>query len=215
MEGRDIQEKTVKPSTIDQTRISFRDQIELAARQPIAVNELLEFLYTEGREHPNSVRITDLTSETIQQRIEELKNEMRRLQSEKVIQFTQEIEEELFGKEDKEGLFDHELAHAREAQIRGVDLAKCTFAVIFIKSDKGTYPAIAFDPPLDIDPVSYAYIALAPQQPSGPDFETFISLLLNNKDIFKSKDLDYNELSRIFSKKTQESLDGILGQISN
>lgn len=190
---------------------SLRQRIRRSIQDPIDEIVLL-FDHMAGNFFPpdSSVLIDRLTLEKCDRFYQLVREELERTKSEGGVKFSDNLEDTLNPNSGNQSTFDHELSHVRIADELGVPLEECKIELFFSLSGWGLSLVHRFIPPENIDPMTMAQIALAPQTPSGPDLSVVKKVLVEGGTAFEAGTENFEIIAAAFKQRTGKEIDSIL-----
>lgn len=192
-------------------RESFKEAIRPDVREVIEHPELemvVMFDFSQGNEYvpEHKIEITDLSIEKVEAFYEVVLDELKRAESEGV-KLSPELEALLADEGQKENTIGHEVKHVVAALDNGISLADSRIELYFTQSGWGLRLVHQFKPPAGSDPIALAYVALAPEKPSAPDFEYFRKLITESRGSFDERAADFAQLKRIYEQKASKAFE--------
>jgi hypothetical protein len=190
---------------------ALRGSIRRAINNPME-ELLLMYDYTQG-EHisPDEAVVVDrLTMEKAERFYELVREELEQARAEGNVEFSRDLEEALNPDSKGQNTFDHELSHVQSAEGLGVSLEDSKIELFFTTSGFGQRLVHQFIPPEDTDLVKMVQIALAPEQPSPPDFAVVKKALTQSPDSFAPDSDNYRIVSDTFRQKTGREISSLL-----
>ena len=186
--------------TCDKQELDIRNAVHQACANPIHIIETMAGHSCIRPDH--KAVVANLNDGKVSVFLQAIKEELLHKKTEGV-ELEEDLENAVTGTETSETKFEHELAHFNEAKARGVDLEKCSFECYFVKGSAwGFDVVIEFKPPEDLDPLTVAWIALAPTSLSRTGGDSDRAVVEIRKLIHdSSRAIEINELIKKYEQR--------------
>lgn len=178
-------------------RFLWKHQLKEMAANPPSEKDIFRYNVGVTPDAPKRVTVHHLTLENARFFIHDVRQSL--IYSDRKL--IKDIEEDVFGFNKEQSLFDHEMDHIiRAKQLLGT-LKDFKLNALFVDvfGELGLELGVVI--PDAMDPVLHAAITLAPEKPSIPDFEIFGRLVTRNVDQFEQNPKLYSELLEEYAAK--------------